>query len=105
MAKQGKTLPARRPREMESSLFLRSAESLGRVIGTLQRQLDSAAKRQTYSVEEAGATASTNGNHPRKTKKTKAAKTAKKTTNKTKTTRAAAKSTTKKAGAKKTTRR
>ena len=40
MAKQGKILPARRPRG-EESLLLRSAESLGRVIGSLQRQLDS----------------------------------------------------------------
>ena len=39
MAKQGKVLPARRPRGKES-LLIRSAESIGRVIGTLQRQLD-----------------------------------------------------------------
>ncbi len=46
MAKQGKVLPARRPREAaEDSLLIRSAESLGRVIGSLQRQLDTASRR------------------------------------------------------------
>jgi len=39
MANRGKTLPARRPRG-EESLLIRSAESLGRVIGSLQRQLE-----------------------------------------------------------------
>lgn len=45
MAKQAKLLPARRqrdePQDVDSILF-RSAESIGRLIGTLQRQLDSA---------------------------------------------------------------
>jgi len=41
MAKRGKVLPARRQRDRgEPSVLLRSAESLGRVIGLLQRQLD-----------------------------------------------------------------
>jgi hypothetical protein len=44
MAKQGKVLPARKPRE-EESLLLRSAESLGRMIGSLQRQLDDASRK------------------------------------------------------------
>lgn len=44
MAKQGKLLPARRPRHDES-LLLRSAESLGRMIGSLQRQLDDATRK------------------------------------------------------------
>ena len=44
MAKQARVLPARRQRE-EESLLIRSAESLGRVIGTLQRQLDDASKK------------------------------------------------------------
>ena len=44
MAKQGKILPARRPRQDES-LLLRSAESLGRMIGSLQRQLDDATRK------------------------------------------------------------
>ena len=52
MAKQGKALPARRLQESDSSLFLRSAESLGRVIGTLQRQLDNASKRLTDHVDD-----------------------------------------------------
>jgi hypothetical protein len=46
MAKQGKVIPARRPRRSaEPSVLLRSAESLGRVIGLLQRQLDNVSKR------------------------------------------------------------
>ena len=48
MAKRRKAPPARKPRGAqteEHSLLLRSAESLGRVIGTLQRQLDVAARR------------------------------------------------------------
>jgi len=46
MAKQGKRPPARRQRtSMEDSLLLRSAESLGRMIGSLQRQLDGVAKK------------------------------------------------------------
>jgi hypothetical protein len=42
MARQQKKLPARRQSAMDESLLIRSAESLGRVIGTLQRQLDAA---------------------------------------------------------------
>ncbi len=48
MTKRRKALPARKPRERsrdDDSLLLRSAESLGRVIGALQRQLDGATKR------------------------------------------------------------
>ena len=45
MAKQGRVLPARRSRRPEPSVLLRSAESLGRVIGLLQRELDSVSKR------------------------------------------------------------
>ena len=46
MTKHGKVLPARRSREaFEESLLIRSAESVGRVIGSLQRQLDSASRR------------------------------------------------------------
>lgn len=42
MARQQRKLPARRQNAMDESLLIRSAESLGRVIGTLQRQLDAA---------------------------------------------------------------
>ena len=45
MARQGKLLPARRQRDQTrdvDSILVRSAESIGRLIGTLQRQLDSA---------------------------------------------------------------
>ena len=48
MAKRRKALPARPPVDgvgEEHSLLLRSAESLGRVIGALQRQLDDASRR------------------------------------------------------------
>jgi len=48
MAKRGKLLPARRQRDRPQdgdSILLRSAESIGRVIGTLQRQLDGARSR------------------------------------------------------------
>jgi hypothetical protein len=46
MAKQGKSLPARQARPvLDDSLLIRSAESLGRMIGSLQRQLDGASKR------------------------------------------------------------
>jgi hypothetical protein len=48
MAKRRKMLPARKPRDRsrdDDSMLLRSAESLGRVIGALQRQLDEATKR------------------------------------------------------------
>lgn len=45
MAKHGKPLRARRRRGgVDDSLLIRSAESLGRVIGSLQRQLDDASR-------------------------------------------------------------
>ena len=48
MAKQKTMLPARKLSDRsrdDDSLLLRSAESLGRVIGALQRQLDGATRR------------------------------------------------------------
>jgi hypothetical protein len=46
MAKQVKQVPEREPEwTAEDSLLIRSAESLGRVIGTLQRELDKATSR------------------------------------------------------------
>ena len=48
MAKRRKAPPAQKPRvaQMEEhSLLLRSAETLGRVMGSLQRQLDDASRR------------------------------------------------------------
>jgi hypothetical protein len=67
MAKQGKVLPARRQREREEpSVLLRSAESLGRVIGLLQRQLDGASTRVAavtgLHIETDGSDGSANGN-------------------------------------------
>src|SRR4051812_45144666 len=55
MAKQGKVLPARRQRHRsrdEDSILLRSAESLGRVIGSLQRQLDGATVRFSEAADQ-----------------------------------------------------
>lgn len=51
MARQEKGLPARKPGDRsrdDDSMLLRSAESLGRVIGALQRQLDGVTKRLSY---------------------------------------------------------
>jgi hypothetical protein len=52
MTRQIKLLPARKPRDRsrddDDSLLLRSAESLGRVIGALQRQLDGATRRLSH---------------------------------------------------------
>jgi len=46
MAKHGNRLPLRREREGgEDALLIRSAESLGRMIGSLQRQLNGASKK------------------------------------------------------------
>lgn len=59
MAKRRKVLPARQPRDRsrdDDSLLLRSAESLGRVIGALQRQLDEATQRLS-SVGSTGTSA------------------------------------------------
>jgi hypothetical protein len=56
MAKQKKTLPARKVGDRsrdEESLLLRSAESLGRVIGSLQRHLDGATRRLSTTASEA----------------------------------------------------
>ena len=56
MARQIKLLPARKPRDRsrdDDSLLLRSAESLGRVIGALQRQLDGATKRLADTAGDA----------------------------------------------------
>jgi len=61
MARQSKTLPARRQDAADDSLLIRSAESLGRMIGSLQRQLDAA---RQLTVRSAGATARTNGHAP-----------------------------------------
>jgi hypothetical protein len=51
MARHGKTLPVRRTPGMDDSLLIRSAESLGRAIGSLQRQLDGASKRLSAGVD------------------------------------------------------
>lgn len=57
MTKRKNARPARKPRDRfrddDDSLLLRSAESLGRVIGALQRQLDGATKRLANSAGDA----------------------------------------------------
>ena len=55
MAKRDKVLPARKQRDRsreDESLLIRSAESLGRMIGSLQRQLDDAGKRISETADE-----------------------------------------------------
>ena len=54
MAKRSKMLPARKQRDSrdDESLLMRSAESLGRMIGTLQRQLDGATKRLAVTADD-----------------------------------------------------
>lgn len=72
MARQGKTLPARRESAFDDSLLIRSAESLGRMIGSLQRQLDAA--RHATSGADGSTDVSGNGHRParRKTVSSKA---------------------------------
>jgi hypothetical protein len=55
MTKRSKVLPARKQRNGsrdDESLLMRSAESLGRVIGSLQRQLDGAARRLPATTDD-----------------------------------------------------
>jgi len=54
MAKRAKVLPARRHDEArdDESLLMRSAESLGRMIGSLQRQLDGASRRLSDTTDD-----------------------------------------------------
>jgi hypothetical protein len=67
MAKQGKMLPARRQRDRgESSVLLRSAESLGRVIGLLQRQLDGPSTRVSNKADTPTEHVVGNNGHRRK---------------------------------------
>jgi hypothetical protein len=62
MARQGKALQARRTRPaLDDSLLLRSAESLGRMIGSLQRQLDGASKKLSAGTEGVAAAFGMNG--------------------------------------------
>lgn len=56
MAKrETKVVPARKPSAMrdDDTLLIRSAESLGRVIGSLQRQVQGATKRMSRVAEDA----------------------------------------------------
>lgn len=46
MAKQPRSPSARKAPDREDSLLLRSAENLGRIIGTLQRQLEAASRAE-----------------------------------------------------------
>jgi hypothetical protein len=64
-----KILPARPARDRsreDESLLLRSAESLGRMIGSLQRQLEIATGRLTGTNANPARTTKTNGARPRK---------------------------------------
>jgi hypothetical protein len=54
MTRHRKTLPARRQRDaLDDSVLIRSAESLGRMIGSLQRQLDGASKKVSGTASAA----------------------------------------------------
>lgn len=84
MARQRKTLPARRKNAIDTSLLIRSAESLGRVIGSLQRQLDAA---RQLTARSAGTEPGGYGHAPARkrasgasVKSTTAAKTTRRTT-------------------------
>jgi hypothetical protein len=94
MAKQTKTLPARKPRDRsrdDDSLLLQSAESLGRVIGALQRQLDEATRRLSNRDRDA-ATGTVPKRKAKKRSTAKAASAAKQTRRaRPRTTRKAAK--------------
>jgi hypothetical protein len=83
MAKRKKVLPARKPRDRsrdDESLLMRSAESLGRMIGTLQRQLDGATK-SVKRATGAGKTTATRKRTARKATPTRK-RTARKSTKK-----------------------
>ena len=79
MAKRTKRLPARKPRNSRDgeSLLMRSAESLGRMIGTLQRQLDGATKRLAVTADDGSRT----GGERRKTARKRTSGAARKSAN------------------------
>ena len=84
MTKQTRMLPARKQRNSrdDESLLMRSAESLGRMIGTLQRQLDGATKRLAVSADNdsrSGGGARKGGRKRMAGRRTSAAKPARKT--------------------------
>jgi hypothetical protein len=99
MAKRTKMLPARKPRNSrdDESLLMRSAESLGRMIGTLQRQLDGATKRLAVTADDDSRTGGERRKPARKRTSSAARKSAKSARRSTRTgakkkTRSAAKS-------------
>ena len=107
MAKRKRALPSRKPRDRsrdDESLLLRSAESLGRVIGALQRQLDGATKRLSATASEAwdGLPPLPGGKAPRRGTKKRGATTKSAGAKKTKS--AAGKKARKRTAAKKTRR-
>ncbi len=80
MARQGKALPARRTRPaLDDSPLLRSAESLGRMIGSLQRQLDGASKRLSAGTGSVAAAFGMNGSGEATRRGSAARRTTKKT--------------------------
>jgi hypothetical protein len=80
MARQGKALPARRTRPaLDDSPLLRSAESLGRMIGSLQRQLDGASKRLSAGTGSVAAAFGMNGSGEATRRGSAAKRTTKKT--------------------------
>ena len=98
MATRSKALSVRRPRSNES-LLLRSAESLGRMIGALQRQLDEATRR----LSEFDMSASPSVPTPAADAKTKTKSATKQDRGKTRTATKRARASVAKAAASKTT--
>jgi hypothetical protein len=62
MAKRQKLLPARHSEAVDDSVLIRSAETLGRMIGSLQRQLDGAKKRFSDPADDAAGRILVRGN-------------------------------------------
>jgi hypothetical protein len=89
MARHGKVLPARRPQERVTegeSVLLRSAETIGRMIGSLQRQIDGAHGRLSKFVANPELVhGDGNGSRRAHNEKRKPAVRAKKTSDKKKT--------------------
>jgi hypothetical protein len=71
MTKQGRPLPARQREAVDDSMLIRSAETLGRMIGSLHRQLDGATKRLSGSMGDAQRVPVDSNGHRVKTKRAK----------------------------------
>ena len=76
MAKHGRLLPARAREAVDDSVLIRSAETLGRMIGTLQRQLDGTTRRVSSALDDSDRRVPAEGNgHRESNRKTETAPT------------------------------